>query len=144
LNASDKYKNKSKRSINDMNRLVIKYPAKKISHHDEGGGGREPVAYVVQENVRKSDQLESGFQPASHPFQPRIPTKPLYNTFIYTNSIPREGVEAYGSFILSSIIDHNSTGSYYGCACAEYYCMLSCTAAAACLNRRHSKAGASQ
>jgi len=125
--------------MNDMNRLVIKYPAKKISHRDGGGGGREPVAYVVQENVRKSDQLESGFQPASHPFHPRIPTKPFYNTFIYTNSIRREGVEAYGSFILSSTIDLHGTGGYYVCASAEYYCMLSCTTAAACLNRRHSK-----
>lgn len=39
MKTSDKYKNKSKRSISDMNRLVIKYPAKKISHRDEAGGG---------------------------------------------------------------------------------------------------------
>jgi hypothetical protein len=59
LNTNDKYKNKNKR-INDVKRLVIKYPAKKITHRDggRGGGQREPVAYVVQENVRKSDQLE--------------------------------------------------------------------------------------
>ena len=53
----------------------------------------EPVAYVVQENVRKSDQLECSCQPP-----------PLYNTFIHT-----EGVETYGSFTLSSAIHHIAT-----------------------------------
>jgi hypothetical protein len=36
VNAGDKYANKSKR-INYINRLVIKYQAKKINLHDGGG-----------------------------------------------------------------------------------------------------------
>jgi len=47
LNAGDKHKNKNKRSINDMNRLVIKYPAKKISHRDGGGGERENLLRML-------------------------------------------------------------------------------------------------
>lgn len=48
LNTDEKHKNKRKH-VNDMNRLVIKCPTKKITHRDggRGGGDRENLLRML-------------------------------------------------------------------------------------------------